>query len=89
MECTGYDATEKHQTQGIISKERIHGKGGYSADLYKDVLHYDEKPVIGKHQRIEELAQQYANDLGIIVYYAYVSSGGGCSFSAKPKGCTN
>jgi len=81
---TGYDCRDKYTSLGIIGlgRESDWNKG----DLYKEVLHYDKKPVIGNFDRIEKLAQEKANELGKEIFYSVRTSGGGCSWCCQPKG---
>jgi hypothetical protein len=79
---TKHDIRDKHITQGIIAKERIHKD--YYTSIYKKIIHYDIEPVIGLFNRIEDIAQQYANDNDCDVYYAVRSDGGGSSGCCKP-----
>ena len=84
LKDTGYDATDKYTSRGIIALEREYDwKQG---DLYKGVLYVDERPVIGTFDRVKELAQKFANDLGKNVYYAVVTYGGGSSSRVEPIG---
>ena len=80
---TGYDVRDKHLTRGIIAKDIKRGPNW--EDEYIDVLHYDEVPVIGKYKRIEDLAQELANEHNCRVYYAMKSSGGGNAFQKNPQ----
>ena len=79
---TGYDIRDKNITQGIIAKNRV-GKDFYNS-VYSDILHYDEIAVIGLFNRIEDMAQEFADKLDREVYYAVKSNGGGSSGTKKP-----
>ena len=81
---TGYDVRNKHLTKGIIAKNKTHGEW-HHPDEYSDVLHYDEVPVIGEYDRIENLAQMFANELNCKVYFAVKTGGGGSSHYKEPK----
>jgi hypothetical protein len=80
---TGYDIRNKCYTQGIIAKQIIHNY--YKGDLFREILHYDKKAVLGEYHRIENLAQKFANELNCKVYFSFISSGGGSSFHKLPE----
>jgi len=82
-EDTGYDVRNKYLTQGIIAKRRKYDY--FNGDRYTGVLHYDEEAVLGDYDRIENLAQEYANKLGVKVYYAVKTAGGGSSHMKEPQ----
>lgn len=70
----GIDYRKMHKTQGIISKQRpneqyIHRK--------EDIIHFDENPVTGSFNRIEDLAKKLSKEMGISLYYEKISCGGG------------
>jgi len=79
---TGYDIRDKHLTRGIISKGK---EGNFYKEVYKDVVYYDEKPVLGEFDRIPKMAQKLANELNCELYYSVKTSGGGSSFFVKPE----
>jgi len=79
---TGIDIRDQHLTQGIISTEREWTS--FSDGLYKNVLYHDIKPSLGYFDRIDTLAQKYANKLNKIVYYAVKTAGGGSSGTKTP-----
>jgi hypothetical protein len=81
---TGYDATHKHLTRGIVALDLLPVKGDFWKTQHEQVLHFDEEPVIGDYSRIEIMAQDFANKLGKPVYYAVVSTGGGHSGWKNP-----
>jgi len=79
---TGYDCRDKYMTQGIIGLER---ESDYrKGDLYRGILHFDKEPVCGRYDRIEQLAQGFANKLGKPVFYSMKSAGGGTSSMKQP-----
>lgn len=82
---TGYDVRDKYLTQGIIAKNREFSEDIRHGDIYTNVLHYDETAKLGKFNRIEEMAQQFANELNCEIYYAMKSSGGGSSATKLPE----
>lgn len=75
---TGYDIRDKYFTIGIIGLHRQ--RNGYQ-ELYWDILHEDQKPILGEYDRIEKLAVEFANKLQKTIYYSYKSNGGGISSS--------
>ncbi|MCK9273424.1 hypothetical protein M0P65_07855 [Candidatus Gracilibacteria bacterium] len=80
LDDTGYDATDQHLTQGIISLNTKHNyENDWNKVLYIDVLHYDEQPVIGRFSRIKEMANEFAKKFKSNIYYAEISNGGGSS----------
>jgi len=84
-QATGYDIRNKHLTKGIISKSKEHMKNG--SVVMKDVIYQDTDWVVGPFNRIQELAQKYANESGSSVCY-YVQSQGGTTFGCaypEPK----
>lgn len=85
FEDTGYDVRDKYLTRGIIAKNREFSKDSRGGDIYTDVLHYDEAPVLGAFERIDKMAQQFANDLKCEIYYAMKSDGGGSSGTKQPE----
>jgi hypothetical protein len=84
---TGYDCTSKHYTRGIVALEMTYAKLGHQndGDTYKNVLHYDAQPELGKFDRIYEIARAEAKIWNKRVYYAHVSVGGGMSGSVEPN----
>lgn len=70
---TGVDTRNQHLTFGAIAVHRT----GYSG-LF-GILYEDKKPRIGKFDRIEQLAQEMANERNERVYYSVLSYGGGAS----------
>ena len=74
---TGYDIRDKCLTQGIIAKIRKPGEN--YENIYEDVLHYDEEPVLGTFSRIRDLATELVKEHKCKLYYAVVSKGGGSS----------
>lgn len=85
LEDTGYDATQKCRTIGIIATERESSKQWYGPDLYRGVLYKDAEPVVGDFDRIPKLAQQFADELGRRVYFGKRSEGGGHGGCKEPK----
>lgn len=77
---TGYDIRDKYLTQGICSLDI-----DYSTELYKDVLHYDKNPVVGEYNRVNKIAQEFANKLNKTVYYCMRTSGGSERAQVDPK----
>ena len=80
---TMYDVRDKCLTRGICAKSVK--RDYYNGDEYSEVLHYDENATLGEYDRIQNMAQKFANDLNCEIYYAMRSSGGGHSGCASPK----
>lgn len=85
FEDTGYNILDKYLTKGIVAKNRMYSVNCLYEDVYEDVLHYDEEPVIGEFNRIEKIAQEWANTLGCTIAYGVRSQGGGTSSWVKPN----
>lgn len=84
LKDTGVNLTKLHLTYGVVGLSRECIKGSYMSFKYYDVLYADVSPKIGSYSRIENLAQQLANDYGITLFYSVVSYGGGMSSSVTP-----
>lgn len=85
---TGYDAREKYTSQGIIALGKEYGSPWPAPDLFTDVLHHDKESVIGAFDRIENMAQEYANKLGKKVWMSVVTAGGGHAGWKDPEAVT-
>jgi len=87
LDDTEYDVTHKHFTKGIIALDCVNVED--STDWMKtkhfEVLHYDKEPIIGDFERIDIMAQYFANELKKSIYYAVITSGGGRSKWVNPK----
>jgi hypothetical protein len=83
---TGYDATDKHHTQGIIALNLKHPEDNWHVTEHEEeeILHWDEEPVEGLYHRIDILAQEFATKLNKRVYYAMITNGGGTSGWKQP-----
>lgn len=80
FEATGIDLRDKHLTWGLIALKRESERNSY---VFKDVLHLDpDGGVLGRFERIDELAQKFANSLDKPVAY-YMRSHGGSSCGYK------
>jgi hypothetical protein len=77
---TGIDVRNKFHTFGVIGRRCLSAidNSGRKRDLIEDVLYFDSAPVLGSFNRIRELAQKMADELGVSVY-CYDSSLGGSS----------
>jgi len=82
---TGYDATKMYTSQGIISLYRENAMKYNDGHFYIGVLHHDPTAVIGPFDRIEEMAQSYANKFQRKIWYAVVTSGGGTGSWCDPE----
>ena len=83
---TEYDVRDKYLTFGVIGLDRSYGPGpGLNPVTIKDVLYKDECWTLGTFDRIEILAQHYANLLDKPVVRFTKSKGGtSCGFT-KPE----
>lgn len=81
-ENTGVDVRDKHYTFCLIALKRE----GYPT-VYRDIVYIDKDPVLGDYHRkeVEDLAQQYADELGQYVYFYKSTKGGSCSTPMVPK----
>ena len=80
---TGYDIRDKHYTFGVISRAMESVSNPYSA-IMKDVIYKDEGPVIGNFNRVEKLAEDFANKEGKPIFCYSESSGGSSRGMIKP-----
>ncbi len=78
---TGYDCRNKHLTYGIVAKERIY-VGGQTK--YVNVVFVDTEFTLGSFNRIDDIAQFFANKFGQRIYYAVKTMGGGRSSYCDP-----
>lgn len=83
FEDTEYNARDKHLTIGIVAK--YVKPDYYKGDLFTSILHLDKEPVIGEYDRVQKIAQEFANKLKHEVRYAMKSTGGGSSGPVKPQ----
>jgi len=83
FEDAGYDARDKHLTFGVVAMDSGHDE--HWNTVMVDVQHRDEAPVLGKFDRIDELAQETADRLQKTVAYYRESKGGSCRSSKEPK----
>ena len=72
LEDTGLDVRNSRLTYGAVG---LHRSGSWLVGL----LHYDESPQLGYHDRIPQLAQKLANERNESVFYSFLSAGGGAS----------
>lgn len=82
---TNTDKDGQHFTQGIIALGFRWGVGWDGPNYYTSVLHQDDAPVLGSLDRIVDLAQEFADDLGKPVYLAEISQTGGHSTQLWPR----
>lgn len=83
LKDTAYDATDKYTSLGIIALERE--KDWKNGDLYQGILHKDDQSIIGRLNRIDTLAQGFADKLGRKIYFGVITYGGGTAGSRSPK----
>lgn len=80
---TGYDVRGMLRCRGIVAlsaKRRVQLQS-----TYWDILYYDEEPVLSDPDYIKEIAQAYADTLGVPVWRAYMTQAGGMSGQVKPS----
>lgn len=74
--ATGVDYRATTLTRGIVAGYRSYGRGG-APDLYVDVLHYDEAPVMGTYNRVDLIADALVQEFRRDLVIAMISRGGG------------
>ena len=83
---TGVDVRDTHKTVGIVAFKREWLGGGLNNGAeYTDIIHHDKEPILGRYNRIMDIAQEAANYTGEVVHYAMRSGGGGSSGAKKPE----
>mgnify|MGYP000458626613 CR=1 FL=1 len=85
---TGVDLRATYYTRGVVALYRSckFKNGNYAApDLYCDVLHFDEEPVLGTFDRVEVIAQTFADEYNTPVHVATISRGGGYAGMKSPQ----
>ena len=80
---TGIDLTKRTMTIGAIGKDRTF-EG--NTTFLEDVLYEDTDWVVGDFNRIKEMAQEFADDLGIKVWYYSQTNGGSSTCWLDPTG---
>lgn len=82
---TGVDIRDRFKTLGCIARDRKYrGKYGHELTML-DVLYVDKEETLGTFKRVEDKAQEMANELGETLYYYSQSSGGSSCGPVKPK----
>lgn len=85
---TGYDICDKHLTFGVIARDYGHygqnPKNPYGQGIMIDVIWMDERPTVGKFERVTEIAQDIANKEGKPVICYSRSTGGSSRRQVKP-----
>lgn len=79
---TGVDVRDKHRTFVVVSRDRKSGKNYES--IMVDVLYRDDEPQIGSFHRGDEIARQWAREIGAPVYCYSASAGGSSCGQVKP-----
>lgn len=82
-EDTGIDTFNQHLTYGAVGLHRF--TNTWLMGIF-GILHEDEKPQIGKFNRIELLAQDIANERNEPVWYGSLSYGGGSAGRKEVNG---
>jgi len=72
---TGVDLRDKHYTKGLIAGQRL-SCWPYEFD---DVIYYEEEPIIGTFNRIEEMCKKLVKGQGKALFYYSESFGGSTS----------
>lgn len=79
---TGVDVRDKHYTFVVISRRRESGE--HYESVMVDVLYKDDEPQLGSFHRGDELARQWAREIGAPVFLYSASSGGSSCGQVKP-----
>ena len=82
---TGIDFRGNYLTKGIVALKRERCKNMYEGDLYSEILHLDVEPVMGVFDRVEKIAQGFADDLKCKVFVGVISAGGGFGGTKEPR----
>jgi hypothetical protein len=85
FEDTGYDVRGQEYSRSIVALSRENAKTFYGPSIYRDVLHYDLELILGNPVDPKALAQQYADEHGVMVYYAQTTKGGSIASRAEPN----
>ena len=83
FEETGFDVRDTYFCRGVIALEREAGKWP-GPDAYRDILHFDEAPVLRAFGWLEGRAKEIANELGRPVYVGEITKGGGHAGQVTP-----
>lgn len=81
---TGIDLSDKCLTFGVLSKGVGRASNSYDG-VMTDVVYKDEDWVIGPFDRITKMAKEFANRMGIRIYYYSQSSGGSMRHFFDPE----
>lgn len=81
--ATGVDIRDRYTTRGIVALERERGRV-YGPDIYREIIHYDEGPLVGTFDRVRDIARAAANVHGVRVSVGVISQGGGFGGWADP-----
>ena len=81
LQDTGIDVRDKTITIGAIGRSRVFDDDN---EFIEDILHEDKDWVLGSFRRIKNMAQQFADELGIKIWYYSQSSGGFTTGWADP-----
>jgi hypothetical protein len=84
LKDTGYDVSQKYQSFGLVALNVEWQPGGYIGK-YTEIIHRDLEPAIGAFDRIESIAQEYADAHHVQVFFAVITGGGGHSGSRCPR----
>jgi hypothetical protein len=86
FEDTGVDVRDQHVTFGVISRDfKSDPDDPWGDGIMVDVLYIDEEPNKGSFDRIDKLAEEYAEREGKQIMYYRESKGGSCRGPVKPQ----
>lgn len=80
---TGVDLRKSHLTLGVVARYAKYLD--FCRAIYSGVLFADDAPVNGSYDRIEKIAQRYADELGQRIFFSMRSHGGGYASSKIPS----
>lgn len=82
---TGIDVRDKYLTFGVIARRRalkdVPDNQDRRAEYLEDIVYFDEKPTLGHHERVRDIAQRMANEMQERLF-AYNECIGGSSHGA-------
>lgn len=82
MTATGVDLRDRHLTLVVVALERVEI---WPKTVLRGVIYRDDKPVLGRFDRGDEIAQRIADELNVSVYCYQQSKGGSTSGLVKSE----
>jgi hypothetical protein len=85
---TGYDVSGKFLTMGVVALEHMsvwNPRSYWSVDWYRGIIHRDTDWVISSWDRIDRIAQAYADEHQCNVFRCTITYGGSSTSRLEPK----